>query len=88
MHFKFNFHNDAGHGWLEAPFELLRDFHIADKISSCSYRNGSTVYLEEDCDAGVLIEALKAAGNTVEFVDIYEGMYSPCRKFPRYFSGQ
>lgn len=61
------FHSDPGHGWLEAPVELVRATHVSGLISGYSYRgrDSKTVYLEEDCDAGLLLEALKKKGVTV-----------------------
>ena len=65
----FTFHTDPGHGWLECPMSLINELGIAGKISQYSYRRGNTAYLEEDGDASVLIEALKAKGDSVEFVE-------------------
>lgn len=56
------FHTDPGHGWLAVKRSELKQLAIEDKISTYSYQKGATVYLEEDCDAGVFIEALKASG--------------------------
>lgn len=73
---RFTFHSDPGHGWLEAPRSLIDELGIADKISHYSYqgdgfKNPGMVYLEEDQDAGILIEALKAKGVEVSFCDQY-----------------
>lgn len=53
-------YNDPGHGWVRVKRDLLRLLGIEQKITAFSYQNGRWCYLEEDCDAGVLIEALKA----------------------------
>jgi len=45
-----------------APRSLVERLGIQDKISSCSYQKADRVYLEEDCDAPLLIRALKAEG--------------------------
>lgn len=55
-------HADAGHGWLAVKTKELVELGIADKISSCSFYKGKTTYLEEDCDAGLYINAQTAAG--------------------------
>jgi len=66
---------DSGHGWLKVPHSELRTLGIADKISLYSYSNGSYAYLEEDCDAGVFIDA-KGGMNEVPFrTDYHDG---PC----------
>lgn len=67
-----NFYEDPGHGWLEADRQMLNDLDIADQITAYSYQKGSKVYLEEDCDASVLINALKAKGVAVKFNTIYQ----------------
>jgi hypothetical protein len=50
-------HADGGHSWLAVKRQLLINLNILDKISSCSYQRGGTVYLEEDIDAGIFIDA-------------------------------
>jgi len=54
------FWNDPGHGWLEVKRSDLVLLGIETKISGCSYQSGdrTKVFLEEDCDASIYIEAL------------------------------
>lgn len=62
------FWEDPGHGWLEAQRSDLIMLGIANKISGFSYQShewntktgeqSEKVYLEEDCDASIYIEAL------------------------------
>jgi hypothetical protein len=59
---RLTFHTDPGHGWLEVSRAELRDLGLLDKVSSCSYQAAQRVYLEEDCDASLYIEALKSQG--------------------------
>ncbi len=56
------FHQDPGHGWYAVKRTLLNEVGVQDQISSYSYQNGQTVYLEEDRDAGLFLEAAKAKG--------------------------
>lgn len=51
---------DAGHGWLRVPFELLHESGVANQISMYSYiePQGKVVYLEEDVDAPLFLEAM------------------------------
>lgn len=56
---KFNFHSDAGHGWLAVKLNLIRELGLATEISQYSYMQGKTAYLEEDCDAPKFIKAFK-----------------------------
>lgn len=58
----FNFYGDPGHGWLAVPRKLLLELGIAVQISCYSYQRNETVYLEEDCDYSVFLEALRDAG--------------------------
>jgi len=62
----FIYHQDPGHGWLQVPRQLLVKLGIEDKITVFSYLNGTTVYLEEDCDMSIFIEAFKAQCPDVE----------------------
>jgi hypothetical protein len=55
----FNFHSDAGHGWLAVKKSLVRELGLADKISAYSYMQGQSAYLEEDCDAHRFFVAFK-----------------------------
>lgn len=57
----FVFHTDPSHGWLEV---LLGDAQAVGltvyDFSHCSYVRDGMLYLEEDQDAGVFLEAFKA----------------------------
>ena len=56
---QFNYIQDPGHGWIEVPKDLAHAFGFQDKITSYSFHNRDFYYLEEDQDAGLLIDALK-----------------------------
>jgi len=56
----YSFYNDPGHGWLAVKRKELVELGIIDKISTCSYQKGQTVYLEEDCDAPLFANAYTA----------------------------
>jgi hypothetical protein len=79
--FKVKFYSDPGHGWGAVKRRVLFDLGIADKISTYSYQKGNTVYLEEDCDLGVLIGALKAAGVSVQLEEKSTNSRSPIRSY-------
>ena len=78
------FHTDAGHGWLEVHKDELKLFGIADKISNYSYKRGDKVYLEEDCDAGLFINALENKGIKFTYTTINVDGDSEIRTFKRY----
>jgi len=58
------FITDPGHGWLAVPSTTIRKLGIAQDITSYSYvsDSGKTVYCEEDCDAPIVVETLRARG--------------------------
>ena len=70
MKIKKKFHTDPAHGWLEVNYSELKDLKIEDKISSYSYIKDDIVYLEEDCDVAVYLDAIKAQGNEIEFIEL------------------
>jgi hypothetical protein len=77
-------HTDAGHGWLAVKRQELIDLGIADKVTGYSYQRGGTVYLEEDCDAGLFIAARKARGLATSMREGKWHEYSPIRSYQRY----
>ena len=83
---KLIFHTDPGHGWIECPFHLINKLGILGKISKYSYisRDKSKVYLEEDCDANLLVETLKNRGDTVEFEEKISNSLSFIRNLPKF----
>lgn len=81
----FNFHSDAGHGWLAVKNCLIRELGLADKISHYSYMQGKSSYLEEDSDAPKFIAAFKAKfGTEPRITDLDSKDYSPIRSFKRF----
>lgn len=75
---------DPGHGWVKAPRALVNKLGIADKISSYSYQRGDAVYLEEDCDATLLVQALKAQFVKHEIVSQHTNKQSRIRNYESY----
>lgn len=82
-----HFYSDPGHGWLAAPKRLIARLGIADKISSYSYQSATMVQLEEDCDAGILINALRDAGIPYQIREHSTNRYSRIRSFHHYTPG-
>jgi hypothetical protein len=81
---KLTFHADPSHGWLEVDFADLDALHITAKVSRYSYHSGSRAFLEEDCDAGLYLEAAKAQGWVVNITENYTNNDSFVRRFPRF----
>lgn len=80
------YYNDPGHGWLEVHVNLLKRLKIVELISSCSYLSdgGILAYLEEDCDASILMKAAKEQGFKVNVNPVYENGYSFIRNLPTF----
>lgn len=51
--------DDSAHGWLEVPKQLIAQLRIATRISRFSYVNRNYVYLEEDCDMTLFMDAMR-----------------------------
>lgn len=82
---KFNFHSDAGHGWLAVKKSLVRELGLASGISQCSYMQGQTAYLEEDCDMlAFLIAFEKKFGIKANINYLDSKDRSPIRSFKRF----
>jgi hypothetical protein len=78
---------DAGHAWLEVSMDEINALNISDKISSYSYVKGETAYLEEDCDASIFLDALRARlpnDEPVKFICHHINGDAPCRRFKRF----
>jgi hypothetical protein len=61
----YKFYSDPGHGWMAVSFKNF--FAVGAKledVSNFSYARGKTLYLEEDCDAGVFIKAFQKYMNS------------------------
>jgi len=54
----YEFIGTAGHGYLVVPKED-KNYSIAQKIISYGYKGDLAVYLEEDCEAGEFLTAIK-----------------------------
>ena len=80
---KFTLYHDPGHGWLEVPFKLIKDAGLEADISWYSYKNGSKIYLEEDCDAPLFVAALKDSGISVDIIEQYQDP-TPIRDYAHY----
>ena len=64
----FTFHTDAGHGWLFVDNAQLAALGLQRaSFSQYSYCDTNGIYAEEDCDAGIVINAVKDQGREFEF---------------------
>jgi hypothetical protein len=57
----YTFHSDPAHGWLEVTSSDLELVGLSIKdISPYSFRKGTRLFLEEDCDASKFWTAFKS----------------------------
>ena len=83
MKTNYIFHSDPSHGWLAVKRAELIRLGILEKISCCSYQKGDTVYLEEDDDASIFIDAKKNAGEVLNHRESHlENI--PIRNYPSF----
>jgi len=53
----FDYIQDAGHGWIKVPVQLLIDLGIHRQITAFSYYRNAFAYLEEDLDTALFFYA-------------------------------
>lgn len=83
MFVTYEFHSDAGHGWLKVP---VKDYNFVSKqfgwkATPFSYRQAGFVYLEEDQDCNEFVSKMQALGYVVNYNEIDAGDWSPIRNF-------
>ena len=77
-------YTDPGHGWLRVTLKMLVKLGIADKITPFSYVRTVYAYLEEDVDATLFLDTLKAKGKTVTYVERHTNRFSRIRNYASY----
>jgi hypothetical protein len=82
------YHQDSGHGWLAVPIQELRDLGIAERITSWSYINKETAFLEEDLDLGTFLEMRSKVNLNVQLIDRYVDGLCDIRNYPSYDSAK
>lgn len=69
--FKIEIYSDPSHAWGAVHIDQAKDLGFANQISRYSFVDGDGfVYLEEDCDLGLLINALCERNTGYEFVEL------------------
>jgi len=84
---KLNYFTDPGHGWVSVKLQTLIDLGIADRVSYYSYMRGSSAYLEEDCDLGLLYQACDSRGLKIDLIEKHTNKRSPIRSYATYKAG-
>lgn len=84
MNKKYKFYSDGGHGWLAVKRQELIDLKILNQVSEYSYQKGNTVYLEEDCDANLFVDAYKTKFEKMPEYTEHFCNISPIRSYDRF----
>lgn len=81
---QYVFHTDPGHGWLAVKRSELVFLGVLEKISPYSYMKGKTVYLEEDMDAAIFMQAYEQKfGKELKYKSTYLER-TPIRYYSRF----
>jgi len=83
---KFEMFSDPSHSWLKVPIQFLDTLKIKRKISHFSYVKENFVYLEEDCDFPLFVQAMQDEGRSFEIVEHHSNRMSRIRSYNRYQS--
>lgn len=65
-------YRDPGHSWLKVPMSEISRLGIAQKISDSSPESEGFQYLEEDCDVAVFMDELRARGEPLPTISLFE----------------
>jgi hypothetical protein len=79
---KLVFHADPSHGWLQVSVLDLLILGICP--SHYSYINDNSVYLEEDCDATLYLDAARVKGWVINITEKYTNSDSVIRTYERF----
>ena len=80
----FYFHQDGGHAWIKVSKDIFNKTNMSNcKISSFSYHDNKNYYLQQDDDATLFINNLKAQNIKYSFIYVDDGDYSRIRNLPR-----
>jgi len=81
----FEFHYDAGHGWMKVPRAIVRAIGLTESdFSAYSYADADHLYLEEDCDAPAFAQAFEVMkGVPLDVAEIDDGPESFIRSLRR-----
>lgn len=80
----FNYYCDPAHGWVKVKNSLLKKLGIEREISGFSYTRGDYSYLEEDCDASRLADALEKNKIEIKYKQFHTNKSSKIRNYNSY----
>lgn len=83
---KYVVYTDPGHGWVKVKFSEILKLGIQSDISRYSYARGEYVYLEEDCDLSIFMEALANIGIKPYWIGKHSNKSSKIRSYSSYIA--
>jgi len=78
---KLVWHSDSGHAWLQVPKVYVPK---GLKFSKYSYQDRTSLYLEEDMDASIFLDAMKDCIDEFTFKENHGNGDSPIRNLPHW----
>lgn len=84
--FTITVYADPGHAWGKVKRDVLLGLGVEHLISEYSYQLRDNVYLEEDCDLGLVHRALILAGCNVVYREKTSNNNSKIRGYERFSS--
>lgn len=84
--FTITVYADPGHAWGKVKRDVLLGLNVEHLISEYSYQLRDNVYLEEDCDLGLVHRALLSCGCDVVFRKKTSNNDSKIRGYERFKS--
>jgi hypothetical protein len=82
----YNVYSDSGHAWAKVKYTEIVKLGIQHNISPYSYTRGDNVYLEEDCDLSIFVEALSKIGIKPTWIQHNTEKRSKIRSYNRYIA--
>jgi len=81
-------YSDPSHSWGKIKRSMLHSLGVAHEISAWSYSRNDYVYLEEDADLPLFVNALERTGCKAIFKEKHSDKDSAVRSYKRYYFNQ
>ena len=77
-------YSDPAHSWGKVKRQVIDNLGLAQGVSEYSYQLRDNVYLEEDCDLGLLCQELHQRDVKIKFVYKHTDKASKIRSYESY----
>ena len=78
-------YSDPGHSWGKVSIKTVQKLGLIEKISGFSYIRGDFLYLEEDCDLPMVVDALMSEGHVVKLIEKHTDRESRIRRYDAWY---